>query len=79
MYALRIFGQQELATERAGYFQRAGTHFYAGLFYTFQQSKTGVLQRCDLARFLSDESQARITFEVKNLEFKFKGGKTGFA
>ncbi|MBL7901417.1 MAG: ATP-binding cassette domain-containing protein [Bacteroidia bacterium] len=76
MYALRIFGQQELQLNGQGISSERVHIFTPGS--SIRSSKVKPVYYSDvISRFLSDESQARITFEVKNLEYKFKGGKLG--
>ncbi len=76
MYVLRIYGNLELqlngqmiSSERVHIFTPGSS---------IRSSKIKPIYYSDvIGRFLSDESQAKITFEVKNLEYKFKGGKLG--
>ena len=76
MYALRIYGNYELQLNGQGISKERVHIFTPGS--SIRSSKIKPIYYSDvIGRFLSDESQARITFEVKNLEFKFKGGKLG--
>lgn len=76
MYALRIFGKIELQLNGQGISRERIHIFTPGS--SIRSSKVKPIYYSDIiGRFLSDESQARITFEVTNLEFKFKGGKLG--
>lgn len=76
MYALRIYGNMELQLNGQGISRERVHIFTPGS--SIRSSKVKPIYYSDIiSRFLSDESQARITFEVKNLEYKFKGGKLG--
>lgn len=76
MYALRIYGNMELQLNGQGISRERVHIFTPGS--SIRSSKVKPIYYSDIiGRFLSDESQARITFEVKNLEYKFKGGKLG--
>ncbi len=76
MYALRIYGNFELQLNGQGISKERVHIFTPGS--SIRSSKIKPIYYSDIiGRFLSDESQARITFEVKNLEYKFKGGKLG--
>jgi ABC-type multidrug transport system ATPase subunit len=76
MYALRIYGKIELQLNGQGISRERVHIFTPGS--SIRSSKVKPIYYSDIiGRFLSDESQARITFEVNNLEFKFKGGKLG--
>jgi ABC transport system ATP-binding/permease protein len=76
MYALRIYGNFELQLNGQGISKERVHIFTPGS--SIRSSKIKPIYYSDIiGRFLSDESQARITFEVKNLEFKFKNGKLG--
>lgn len=76
MYALRIYGNLELQLNGQGISRERVHIFTPGS--SIRSSKVKPIYYSDIiGRFLSDESQARITFEVKNLEYKFKGGKLG--
>lgn len=76
MYALRIYGRQELQLNGQGISRERVHIFTPGS--SIRSSKVKPIYYSDIiGRFLSDESQARITFEVKSLEYKFKGGKLG--
>ncbi|MCC6371487.1 MAG: ATP-binding cassette domain-containing protein [Bacteroidia bacterium] len=76
MYALRIYGKIELQLNGQGISRERVHIFTPGS--SIRSSKVKPIYYSDIiGRFLSDESQARISFEVKNLEYKFKGGKLG--
>ncbi|MBA3664815.1 MAG: ATP-binding cassette domain-containing protein [Bacteroidetes bacterium] len=76
MYVLRIYGNLELILNGQGISKERVHIFTPGS--SIRSSKIKPIYYSDvISRFLSDESQAKITFEVKNLEFKFKGGKLG--
>jgi len=76
MYALRIYGNFELQLNGQSISKERVHIFTPGS--SIRSSKIKPIYYSDvIGRFLSDESQARITFEVKNLEYKFKGGKLG--
>ncbi len=76
MYALRIYGNYELQLNGQSISKERVHIFTPGS--SIRSSKIKPIYYSDvIGRFLSDESQARITFEVKNLEYKFKGGKLG--
>jgi ABC-type multidrug transport system ATPase subunit len=76
MYALRIYGKIELQLNGQGISRERVHIFTPGS--SIRSSKIKPIYYSDvIGKFLSDESQARITFEVTNLEYKFKGGKLG--
>lgn len=76
MYALRIYGNVELQLNGQGISKERVHIFTPGS--SIRSSKIKPIYYSDIiGRFLSDESQARITFEVNNLEYKFKSGKLG--
>ncbi len=76
MYALRLYGNYELQLNGQAISKERVHIFTPGS--SIRSSKIKPIYYSDvIGRFLSDESQARITFEVKNLEYKFKGGKLG--
>ncbi len=76
MYALRIYGKVELQLNGQGISRERIHIFTPGS--SIRSSKIKPIYYSDvISRFLSDESRARITFEVTNLEYKFKGGKLG--
>lgn len=76
MYALRIYGNMELQLNGQGISRERVHIFTPGS--SLRSSKIKPIYYSDIiGRFLSDESQARITFEVNNLEYKFKSGKLG--
>ncbi len=76
MYALRIYGNVELQLNGQSISRERVHIFTPGS--SIRSSKIKPIYYSDIiGRFLSDESQARITFEVNNLEYKFKSGKLG--
>ncbi len=76
MYALRIYGKIELQLNGQGISRERVHIFTPGS--SIRSSKIKPIYYSDvIGRFLSDESRPRITFEVTNLEYKFKGGKLG--
>ncbi len=76
MYALRIYDSTELVLNGQIIHNDRVHIFTPGS--SLRSSKIKPIYYSDvISRFLSDESQAKITFEVKNLEYKFKGGKLG--
>lgn len=76
MYALRIYGKIELQLNGQGISSERVHIFTPGS--SIRSSKIKPIYYSDvISRFLSDELQARITFEVKNLEYRFKSGKLG--
>jgi ABC-type multidrug transport system ATPase subunit len=76
MYVLRIYGKMSLQLNGQAISNDRVHIFTPGS--SIRSSKVKPIYYSDvITRFLSDESKARITFEVKNLEYKFKGGKLG--
>jgi len=76
MYALRIFGKYEIQLN-GQIISKDRVHILTP-GSSIRSSKIKPIYYSDIiSRFLSDESQAKITFETRNLEFKFKGGKLG--
>ena len=76
MYVLRIYGKMSLQLNGQGISNDRVHIFTPGS--SIRSSKVKPIYYSDvITRFLSDESKARITFEVKSLEYKFKGGKLG--
>jgi len=76
MYALRIYGNVELQLNGQGISRERVHIFTPGS--SIRSSKVKPIYYSDIiGRFLNDESRPRITFEVTNLEYKFKGGKLG--
>ncbi|WP_317898192.1 ATP-binding cassette domain-containing protein [Aurantibacillus circumpalustris] len=76
MYALRIYGKIELQLNGQGISSDRVHIFTPGS--SIRSSKIKPIYYSDIiGRFLNDESRPRITFEVTNLEYKFKGGKLG--
>ncbi len=76
MYALRIYGKIGLQLNGQGISRERIHIFTPGS--SIRSSKVKPIYYSDvIGRFLSDESRPRITFEVKNLEYKFRSGKLG--
>jgi ABC transport system ATP-binding/permease protein len=76
MYALRIYGNIELQLNGQGISKERIHIFTPGS--SIRSSKIKPIYYSDvIGRFLNDASRPRITFEVTNLEYKFKGGKLG--
>lgn len=76
MYAMRIYGKYEIQLN-GQIVSRERVHILIP-GSSIRSSKVKPIYYSDIiSRFLSDESQAKITFEVKGLEYKFKGGKLG--
>ena len=76
MYALRLYGNTELILNGQSISKERVHIFTPGS--SIRSSKIKPIYYSDvISRFLSDESQLKVTFEVKNLEYKFKGGKLG--
>ena len=74
MYALRLYGNTELILNGQSISKERVHIFTPGS--SIRSSKIKPIYYSDvISRFLSDESQLKVTFEVKNLEYKFKGGK----
>lgn len=76
MYVLRIYGNTELQLNGQIISKERVHIFTPGS--SIRNSKIKPIYYSDvIGRFLSDESQLKITFEAKHLEYKFKGGKLG--
>jgi len=76
MYALRLYGNTEVILNGQSISKERVHIFTPGS--SIRSSKIKPIYYSDvISRFLSDESQLKVTFEVKNLEYKFKGGKLG--
>ncbi len=76
MYAMRIYGKYEIQLN-GQIVSRERVHILTP-GSSIRSSRIKPIYYSDIiSRFLSDESQAKITFEAKNLEYKFKGGKLG--
>jgi ABC-type multidrug transport system ATPase subunit/uncharacterized tellurite resistance protein B-like protein len=76
MYALRIYGNIELQLNGQGISKERVHILTPGS--SLRNSKVKPIYYSDIiSRFLSDSSKARISFEAKNIEYKFKGGKLG--
>ena len=76
MYALRIYGNIELQLNGQGISKERVHILTPGS--SLRNSRVKPIYYSDIiGRFLADGSQARISFEAKNIEYKFKGGKLG--
>ncbi len=76
MYALRIYGNIELQLNGQGISKERVHILTPGS--SLRNSKVKPIYYSDIiGRFLADGSKARISFEAKNIEYKFKGGKLG--
>lgn len=76
MYALRIYGNIELQLNGQGISKERVHILTPGS--SLRSSKVKPIYYSDIiGRFLADDSKARISFEAKNIEYKFKGGKLG--
>ena len=76
MYALRIYGNFELQLNGQGISKERVHILTPGS--SLRSSKVKPIYYSDIiGHFLADSSKARISFEAKNIEYKFKGGKLG--
>ena len=76
MYALRIHGNFELLLNGQSISKERVHILTPGS--SLRNSKVKPIYYSDIiSRFLEDSSKARISFEAKNIEYKFKGGKIG--
>lgn len=76
MYALRIYGNTELQLNGQGISKERVHILTPGS--SLRSSKVKPIYYSDIiGHFLADSSKARISFEAKNIEYKFKGGKLG--
>lgn len=76
MYALRIYGNIELQLNGQGISKERVHILTPGS--SLRSSKVKPIYYSDIiGRFLADASKAKISFEAKNIEYKFKGGKLG--
>jgi ABC-type multidrug transport system ATPase subunit len=76
MYALRYFGTSELNLNGQGI--KKETVYILTHGSSIRSSKVKPIYYSDIiSSFLSDKTKAKITFNAKNLEYKFKGGKLG--
>lgn len=76
MYAMRIYGKLELQLNGQLVSKERVHILIPGS--SIRSSKIKPIYYSDIiSKFLSDESQAKITFQVTGLEYKFKGGKLG--
>jgi ABC-type multidrug transport system ATPase subunit len=76
MYALRIYGNIELQLNGQG-ISKGRVHILTP-GSSLRSSKLKPIYYSDIiGRFLEDSSKARISFEAKNIDYKFKGGKLG--
>ena len=76
MYALLYFGKSDLYLN--GQLLTAGKVFILTPGASLRSSKVKPVYYSDiLSSFMSDTSKAKVSFVVKDLEYKFKGGKLG--
>ncbi len=76
MYAMRIYGKYEVQLNGQIVSKERVHILIPGS--SIRSSRIKPIYYSDIiSKFLSDESQAKITFEVKGLEYKFRGGKLG--
>lgn len=76
MYALRIHGNFELQLNGQSISKERVHILTPGS--SLRNSKVKPIYYSDIiSRFLEDSSKARISFEARNIEYKFKGGKIG--
>lgn len=76
MYALLYFGKSDLYLN--GQILTQGKVFILTPGSSLRSSKVKPVYYSDiLSAFMSDTSKAKVSFVVKNLEYKFKGGKLG--
>lgn len=76
MYALRIYGNIELQLNGQGISKERVHILTPGS--SLRSSKVKPIYYSDIiGRFLADSSKAKISFEARNIEYKFKGGKLG--
>jgi ABC-type multidrug transport system ATPase subunit/uncharacterized tellurite resistance protein B-like protein len=76
MYALRIYGNVELQLNGQG-ISKGRVHILTP-GSSLRSSKLKPIYYSDIiGRFLEDSTKARISFEAKNIDYKFKGGKLG--
>ncbi len=76
MYALRIYGNIELQLNGQGISKERVHILTPGS--SLRSAKVKPIYYSDIiGRFLADSSKAKISFEAKNIEYKFKGGKLG--
>jgi ABC-type multidrug transport system ATPase subunit len=76
MYALLYFGKSELLLN--GQILTQGKIYILTPGSSLRSSKVKPVYYSDiLSSFMSDTSKAKVSFVVKNLEYKFKGGKLG--
>lgn len=76
MYALRIYGNIELQLNGQGISKERVHILTPGS--SLRSSRVKPIYYSDIiGRFLADASKAKISFEARNIEYKFKGGKLG--
>src|ERR1043165_5632039 len=76
MYALLYFGKSDILLN--GQLLTQGKVFILTPGSSLRSSKVKPVYYSDiLSSFMSDTSKAKVSFVVKNLEYKFKGGKLG--
>ncbi len=76
MYALKLFGNQELLLNGQAISPQKVYIFTPGS--SLRSPKVKPIYYSDvISKFLSDKSSAKVSFVARNLEYKFKGGKLG--
>ncbi|MEO6884086.1 MAG: ATP-binding cassette domain-containing protein [Bacteroidia bacterium] len=76
MYAIRYFGASELHLN--GQLMVGDRIYILTQGSSIRSSKVQPIYYSDIiSSFLSDKSKSKITFIAKNIDYKFKGGKTG--
>ena len=76
LYAILYFGTSDLYMN--GQILSEGKVYILTEGSSIRSSKVSPIYYSDIiAKFLSDESSSKISFEVRNLEFKFKNGNLG--
>jgi ABC transport system ATP-binding/permease protein len=76
MYVLKLYGTQELLLNGQNIFRDRIYIFTPGS--SIRSTKVKPIYYSDIiGKFLADKSGAKISFEAKNLDYKFKSGKLG--
>lgn len=76
MYILKLYGKQELMLNGQIIFREKTYIFTPGS--SIRSTKVKPIYYSDIiGKFLADKSQSKISFESKNLQYKFKGGRIG--
>ena len=76
MYALRIYGKFEIQLNGQG-ISKGRVHILTPGSSLRSSRLTPIYYSDIIGRFLEDSSKARISFEAKNIDYKFKSGKLG--